>query len=85
MKVNDCGVPETEFKNGVCRFCGKQCEMMSEQLIDKRIYDYGRKYGLNGSPFNPYFFVSRIKETGLLDRAPMYVKKFVQEVEENKK
>lgn len=44
-KVNVCGVPEEEFKNGKRNKCGRSvCDMSQDRLIDERLYNYARKH-----------------------------------------
>lgn len=81
MKVNYCGIPETEFQDGICRACGKQCEIDSDLTVDARIFNYGRLHGLVAGSFEPARFARLFWEYGLSNKAPKYILRFVQEVE----
>ena len=82
-KMNVCGVPEEEFRDGKCNKCGRSvCDMSPDRLIDERLYNYARKHLLMPSGmFVDHTFVFLVKERGLLAKAPKYVQKFVEEAE----
>lgn len=57
IRVNLCGVEESEFTNGWCTSCMSKCEMEPSLLIDKRIYDFCKKRRI----INDHFSKDRLK------------------------
>lgn len=45
-RVNVCGVPESEWIDGVCYRCGSRCQMSEYGIVSKRAYDYADRHFL---------------------------------------
>lgn len=62
--VNICGIPASEIKKGVCRFCGggTYCHMEPSMMIEERVYDYAVKHGLTVRGKRPMFSASIARE-----------------------
>lgn len=88
-RVNICGIPEEELKDGVCDACNSHCQITEEYLVEKRVYDYAKKYyrkSLTVSKY-PMFrqdeFVEQIQSSGKLEKAPKYIQNFVKQYKES--
>ena len=57
-RVNVCGVPESEWIDGVCYRCGSRCQMSEYGIVSKRAYDYADRHFLLDSG---YFWKEHIR------------------------
>lgn len=57
-RVNVCGVPESEWSDGVCYRCRSQCQISEYGIVSKRAYDYADRHFLLDSG---YFWKEHIR------------------------
>lgn len=91
-KVNVCGVPESEFdQDGWCRKCNCNCEMTSDLMVDKKIFDFARRKGIikSGrigsvdSMFSKNLFEAFFCRDKEYEKAPQYVKRYLDMIRES--
>lgn len=57
-RVDVCGVPESEWSDGVCYRCRSQCQISEYGIVSKRAYDYADRHFLLDSG---YFWKEHIR------------------------
>ena len=74
-RVNVCGIPESEWVDGICYRCGSKCQMSEYSIVSKRAYDYAKKNFLLDSGF---FWKERIRikleQLGRKKKVPKYLR-----------
>ena len=79
---------EKDFdKDGWCRKCNSNCEMIPLVMVDEMIYKYAVKHGMvTEGPVGPMFskskFESYFRNSNKYKRAPIYVKKYLSTLNE---
>lgn len=82
-RCNTCGVPESNWEDGVCRACKRtHCEMTLDVIIEQRVYDWLLKHHLSGSMLYPCEVVQKVEKVlqeGNMT-VPQYVQRYIEEV-----
>lgn len=58
-RCNICGVPESKFKDGICRDCGDKqyCTMDDPSLmVEQRVFDYAKAHNMLAHSLRPQSF-----------------------------
>lgn len=77
---NICGVPASEIKDGICRWCPGEnvyCTMEPGMMVEERVYEYAKKHhlllpGKRYGTFSPEFIRERFENTTAAKKAPRY-------------
>lgn len=73
VRVNSCGVPETEWVNGVCKCLTSTCSMEGMPTYEKRAYDYAQKhFGLHFGNFDPDTLRQQVEASPKVFSIPKY-------------
>lgn len=82
-RCNTCGVPESDWEDGVCRACKRtHCDMTPDVIIEQRVYNWLLKHQLSGSMLYPCEVVQKVEKVlqeGNMT-VPQYVQRYIEEV-----
>lgn len=91
-KVNVCGVPEKDLKDGWCSYCERsKCKIEPEQLVEERVYRFLQKqqnfrFFTSGFMLYDYGTAQYYNEhQDKYEKLPQYMKEYVDRLMEKEK